>query len=109
MEMLTSSTSKEEAAAIVRKNPALLALSTATLEDRINRCPPDKNISTWLLPSKKGRRKVIHQPTKLEGDPILLSDDENASFDSLAKIYPNAQLAARDLGMTESSNRTCQR
>ncbi|KAL7552622.1 hypothetical protein ACHAWF_017609 [Thalassiosira exigua] len=94
--------SKEVASAIVRKNPALLALSNAVLEDRIDRCPEGEDVTTWLLPSKKGRRKKELPYASLIADPILVSID-STSFDSLKRIYSSVQVAAADLGITATA------
>eukprot|EP00571_Detonula_confervacea_P007920 CAMPEP_0172332500 /NCGR_PEP_ID=MMETSP1058-20130122/62469_1 /TAXON_ID=83371 /ORGANISM="Detonula confervacea, Strain CCMP 353" /LENGTH=1128 /DNA_ID=CAMNT_0013049791 /DNA_START=143 /DNA_END=3526 /DNA_ORIENTATION=+ len=105
IEMLTNnSDSKEAAIAIVCENPALLVASNAVLEDRIERCPEDVDIATWLLPSKKGRRKSFQQSkTELSGDPIIVASD--ASFGSLTKIFPSITCAAHELDISESAIR----
>jgi len=110
IEMLTDNNkqkSKEVAVAIIRKNPALLVASNAVLEDRIERCPADEDIATWLLPSNKGRRKIVQQSAKqlVREEPILASLDKVAPFDSLTKIYPSPKFAAQELGVTESAIR----
>jgi hypothetical protein len=76
------------------------------LEGRIERCPSDTNLATWLLPSAKGWKRSIQQSTtKLQGNPIVASSSPNGSLDSLnsvAKIYPSASDAAKELDISES-------
>ncbi|KAL7543064.1 hypothetical protein ACHAXR_012377, partial [Thalassiosira sp. AJA248-18] len=102
-EILNKLNSKEEVITIIRNNPSLLVSSTAVFEDRIERCPSQEDLATWLSPSNKGRRKNKKQSaSNPRGEPILVSPSPDAAFNSMTKIYPSIQEAAQDLGMDES-------
>lgn len=108
MDVLTENNtrrSREVAVAIVRRNPALLVASNTVLENRIERCPEDVDLSTWLLPSNKGRGSIRMVATEvIGGDPILAIVDDNAApVGSVAKIYPNGEVAAQEVGISESA------
>ena len=98
--------SKEMATSIVRNNPSLLTNSNTILEDRIKRCPINMSLSEWLLPSTRGRPKVIQKSSTadIKAEPILASPSADTTLDtSLTKIYGNIASAANDLGITKSA------
>lgn len=94
--------SRDTSVTIIRKNPSLLVTSNAVLDDRIERCPKDVDIATWLLPSTKGRRgnPTPRFETNLGRYTILASP--NPSFDSLTRIYSSIMNAAQEIGIAES-------
>jgi hypothetical protein len=95
--------SKEDAVSIIRNNPALLVTSNAVLEGRIERCPSDTSLGTWLLPSTKGRKKTIQQPTTKLGGNTIVATLTSGSLDSVVKIYRSVPDAAEELGIAEST------
>ena len=91
---------KEVAVNIIRKNPTILVTSNAILEERINRCPADQDMSTFLRPSKSGRKKtMVPKAATNIGDTILASPSLETAFNTLTRIYPNIQEAADELGV----------
>ena len=65
--LLMSTPREKLTVSIILNNPALLVTSNAVLEGRIQQCPLNLDLATWLLPSAKGRRKTIQQSTSPAG------------------------------------------